>query len=568
MTTESKTLLFHPKEEGDSMLLGFHRLGHVSDIMLKERQSLGRETGMDDEAEIAVPSPIISRKHGEFGVVGGRCFYRDLGSSNGTWINGQLCRDTYTLQDGDIISFRPRRGDYIATEFEFIFTRDMGEGFEWEKYILTDEVQEIMIGRGTGKIDLEDEFISKCHATFFQGSKGWSVIDLGSTNGIYVNHEKIAGCVLLNPMDVIRIGNTWFVYQTGRLWVGKPRYEMQKRGVLEENCGERNQSSEVENQNLEERYRNPEVQNQNLGEGCCNQKVQLQNQQRDRDEYGDDEDLNISGAANLVIDIQEKNVWSRFKKKTLLKDINLTVNPGDFLLILGGSGAGKSTFMNAVMGYEKAEGTVQYGDLDIYEEYEQIKYNIGFVPQQDTLRMNDTVFHILYGAAQMKMSSESTKEEWQERTGWVMSLLGLSREQDTLVGRLSGGQRKRLSIALELIGNPALFFLDEPDSGLDGIMARELMENLKTIADMGKMVMMITHGPDRAADLFTKVLVLAKSEEDNSGHLVYYGGIKEAKDYFQSDSLEGIVRKINRKDEGGEGLADYYIKKYRGLTNG
>lgn len=87
-----------------------------------------------------------------------------------------------------------------------------------------------------------------------------------------INHEKIAGCVLLNPMDVIRIGNTWFVYQTGRLWVGKPRYEMQKRGVLEENCGERNQSSEVENQNLEERYRNPEVQNHNLGEAVATRK--------------------------------------------------------------------------------------------------------------------------------------------------------------------------------------------------------------------------------------------------------------------------------------------------------
>lgn len=106
-----------------------------------------------------------------------------------------------------------------------------------------------------------------------------------------------------------------------------------------------------------------------------------------------------------------------------------------------------------------------------------------------------------------------------------MSVLALERERDTLVGRLSGGQRKRLSIAVELVGDPGLFFLDEPDSGLDGIMAKSLMENLKTIADMGKTVMVITHGPDRAVEFFTKVLVLAKSEQDNSGHLAYYGGI-------------------------------------------
>ena len=253
--------------------------------------------------------------------------------------------------------------------------------------------------------------------------------------------------------------------------------------------------------------------------------------------------------------------WSRLKKKTLLKDINLTVEPGDFVLILGGSGAGKTTFMNAVMGYEKAEGTVTYGDVDVYEEYEQIKYNIGFVPQQDMLRYNDTVYHTLFGAAEMKMVSGTSRADWEERTEWAMELLGLERERDTLIGKLSGGQRKRLSIAIELVGNPALFFLDEPDSGLDGIMARALMENLKEIADMGKMVMIITHGPDRAADLFTKVLVLAKSEADNSGHLVYYGSVQDAKAYFETDSLEGIVRRINRKDEGGEGLADEYISR-------
>lgn len=165
--------------------------------------------------------------------------------------------------------------------------------------------------------------------------------------------------------------------------------------------------------------------------------------------------------------------------------------------------------MNAVMGYEKADGSIHYGDVDIYEEYEQIKYEIGFVPQQDMLWMSDTVYHTLYGAAEMKMSSHSSREEYEERTRWAMSLLGLEREQDTLFGKLSGGQRKRLSIAVELVGDPGLFFLDEPDSGLDGIMARSLMKNLKTIADMGKIVMIITHGPDRAAYTFLPVCPLA-----------------------------------------------------------
>lgn len=223
----------------------------------------------------------------------------------------------------------------------------------------------------------------------------------------------------------------------------------------------------------------------------------------------------------LSVYIEERNVWQRFKKKTLLKDINLTIGNGEMVLILGGSGAGKTTFMNAVMGYEKAKGAVVYENRDIYEEYEQMKYEIGFVPQQDLLRDTDTVCETLKNAARLRMPSSVGEGRRLERVEEVLELLGLNPEKDSLVSKLSGGQRKRLSIAVEFISNPRLFFLDEPDSGLDGIMARSLMENLRQIADSGKIVMIITHGPDRAADLFDKVIVLAKSTKDQCGHLAF-----------------------------------------------
>ena len=141
-------------------------------------------------------------------------------------------------------------------------------------------------------------------------------------------------------------------------------------------------------------------------------------------------------------------------------------------------------------------------------------------------------------------------------------MLGLQRERDSLVKKLSGGQKKRLNIAVEFIADPSLFFLDEPDSGLDGIMAAGLMENLRVIADEGKIVMVITHAPDRVAHLFDKVIVLAKSAKTNSGHLAFYGSIDAAKEFFDADSLEGIVKRINRPDENGDGLSDFYIEKY------
>ena len=120
---------------------------------------------------------------------------------------------------------------------------------------------------------------------------------------------------------------------------------------------------------------------------------------------------------------------------------------------------------------------------------------------------------------------------------------------------------------MEYIADPSLFFLDEPDSGLDGIMARTLMENLRTIADEGKIVMVISHGPDRAAELFDKVIVLAKSAKDNCGHLAFFGTPEQAREFFDTPTLEGVVRRINRPDEGGDGLSDYYIEKYGAMQN-
>ena len=114
---------------------------------------------------------------------------------------------------------------------------------------------------------------------------------------------------------------------------------------------------------------------------------------------------------------------------------------------------------------------------------------------------------------------------------------------------------------MEFISNPALFILDEPDSGLDGVMARELMEQLRRIADQGKIVVVITHTPDRVIDLFDDVIVLAK-DANRTGRLAYFGSIDGAREFFGKDRMEQIVRSVNRQEEGGEGKADEFIKQF------
>ena len=267
----------------------------------------------------------------------------------------------------------------------------------------------------------------------------------------------------------------------------------------------------------------------------------------------------------LVIHLKHRAVRSHGRKRYLLKDINLSIPNGSLVLLLGGSGAGKTTLINAVIGYEKADADMILNGQNIYKHYNEVKYKIGYVPQQDLLRLNDSVMRTLSDAAAFRLPKNVSHAERVKRVNAVIETLGLAGRQDGLVAKKSGGQRKRISIGMELISDPDLFILDEPDSGLDGVIARELFEKLRAIADEGNIVITITHTPDRVADLFDKVIVLAR-DSGKVGRLAFYGSPAEAKEFFGRDTMEKIVMSINSKNEGGEGRADEMIEKFAKLS--
>ena len=269
----------------------------------------------------------------------------------------------------------------------------------------------------------------------------------------------------------------------------------------------------------------------------------------------------------LHIRVRERTAMADFKKRYLLKDINLDIPNGSLVLLLGGSGAGKTTLVNAVNGYEKADADIYLNGQNVYENYDQMKYRIGFVPQQDLLRMNDMVQNTLEDAALLRMPMSVTAAERKKKIDDVMETLGMEGRTGGLVARKSGGQKKRISIGMELISDPDLFILDEPDSGLDGVIARELFEKLRQIADQGKIIIAITHTPDRVADLFDRVIVLAR-DSGRCGRLAFYGTIDEAREFFGRETMEQIVMCVNREEEGGEGRADEFIRRYAAMTNG
>lgn len=274
--------------------------------------------------------------------------------------------------------------------------------------------------------------------------------------------------------------------------------------------------------------------------------------------YGINADATDDG---LTVNITSRTIIDLFKKKYLLKDIHLTIPKGHMVLLLGGSGAGKTTFLNAVTGYEKADAEILLDRHNIYEEYENLKFDVGFVPQQDLMRSNDTVYLTLRDAASLRLPSNVSFLKKRKRVNEVLEEFGLGAIRNSLVEKLSGGQRKRLSIAMEFISDPSLFILDEPDSGLDGVVARGLFEKLRSIADSGKIVIVITHTPDRVIDLFDDVIVLAK-DSSRCGRLAFYGSVNDSYQFFGKNSMEEILLSINQKEEGGEGLADEFIGKY------
>lgn len=519
-------MYYNPASDANAVLILFNSDKAIGAYSLGYHTTIGRAI-QQSNCDIQISSPIVSRSHGEIVRINDEYHYRDVGSKNGTYVSGvyldqESGRDRITLKEGDVLGFDIiKDGEHHPNSVYALFTHISSVRDNWKSMPLENSFAEICIGRTTSSgFRIDNATISEKHASFFNASGGWAIIDHNSTNGVFLNGKKISHPRYVEDMSSVRIGDSYFI------WTGKRL--LFSSGVL-----------------LENRCVAPQPEPAHSAKS---------------DEPADAR--KPCAAPDLIIQIEERSVIQRFKKMTLLQDINISVSNGEMVLILGGSGAGKTTFINAVMGYEKASGRIVYNDTDIYEEYEQMKYEIGFVPQQDLLRGGDTVIDTLSNAAEMKLPRRISPEKREERISNVLEQFGLSREKDTLVSKLSGGQRKRLSIAVEYIADPSLFFLDEPDSGIDDIMGRGLMESLRHIADLGKIIMVITHSPERASDLFDKVIVLAKSSKDNCGHLAFFGSVDEAFRFFDVSSFRDIVRRINRPDENGEGLSDYYIEKY------
>ncbi len=231
----------------------------------------------------------------------------------------------------------------------------------------------------------------------------------------------------------------------------------------------------------------------------------------------------------VSLDVQELTVrvGKGAEGRTLLDGVSFPVGEKSLLAVIGPSGAGKSTLLNALTGLRPADGgTVLYDGRDLYRDYAELRQRIGLVPQDDILHTQLTVRRALGYAAELRFPRDTAPAERAARVEEVIRELGLVERAGLPIHKLSGGQRKRVSVALELLTKPSLLFLDEPTSGLDPGMDRSVMHMLRGLADDGRTVIVVTHSV-LSLDACDRLLVLAPG-----GTLAYYGPPAEALPYF------------------------------------
>lgn len=267
----------------------------------------------------------------------------------------------------------------------------------------------------------------------------------------------------------------------------------------------------------------------------------------------------------LRVDAMGLNKWVR-KDLNILQNISLAFQPREFIVVVGQSGGGKSTLLDAIAGYRPAtQGTVLVNETDIYQNFDVIRNDIGYVPQRDIIHTELTVFQALDYAARLRMPQDTTKEERHKRVAEVLDDLDLAHRKDSPIHKLSGGQIKRVSIGVELLNKPGLFFLDEPTSGLDPGTETAFMHLCRRLADQGRTIVLVTHATKNVM-LADKVVFLARG-----GYLAWFGPPDEALQYFDEYRTERERRSREMEfdqiyailDDSSKGSAKEWAKRYQ-----
>lgn len=527
-----------------AQLVIFERGGRIKTVWFNQQQvTIGRAT-QSSTCDIQLSSAIVSSHHGTFTYYHSEYYYMDEINLNGTYINGikihkQPGRPSVAqkLRDGDILTIGVNDINKSNTIY-ILFSTSTGKNHVWEAMSLATMNNTIKIGRDQISSDIlvQHPYVSRKHAVIsVDNNENVTITDCKSANGTILNGDLMprGSTYDFKEFDVVTIGSTKIVNLKTAIIYNTPK-----------------SVSHIDTHDDEDREYSVLIEDKEFTDvEEIKSKVLLSDEYARRGGV----ELRVENITKIV-PCKKGSGIDGGDKKYILKDVSFTIYPGELVAILGGSGAGKTTLMNAINGFEPAtEGRVFFNGNDLYKNYPVYKSQIGYVPQQDIVHDNLTMFDMLAYVAKLRLPSDITKDEITQRVEEVLKAMALENHRDTLIKKLSGGQKKRASIAVELISDPLLFFLDEPTSGLDPEAETNLMKQLQMLSSKrGKTVIVITHTLQNI-HLFDKVIFMAPG-----GKLCYYGSPEEAKKFFGVQNLADAYEKISGDIEG-------YVDKFQQL---
>jgi len=425
-------------------------------VLTREPLTIGRHPTNDVVIDIAT----VSAEHAIIENTDGQYRLTDRGSRNGTFVNGQRI-SIAMLKDGDIIRIGDARGNSVGLTFH---AGQAPQATSVESFDLAAN-DALTIGRDPScDLTLDSPLVSRHHARLERSGPTHTLIDLGSTNGTFVNSQRIDRHTL-HSGDIVQIGPYRLTYQPGAISQVLP---MRQRGRLD--------------------------------------------------------------ALHLTRRVDGGRM--------ILSDVSLSIAPREFVAIVGGSGTGKTTLLNALSGFEPAEGRVLFNDDDFYEHFDLYRGLIGYVPQDDIIHRELPVGQALRYAAQLRLPRDTSEGEIDSRIERVLTEVEMAEQVERVIGRLSGGQRKRISIGVELLAEPGVFFLDEATSGLDPGLEKKLMYTLRRLADGGRTVILVTHATANIKQCDHVAFMGA------GGRLVFFGPPDRALEFFGVKDFADIYGEI------------------------
>ncbi len=486
----------------------------VRTVRNTHRLDSGREyrIGRDDASDIPISDARASWAHAVIRAEGPVWVLEDVGSRNGTFlgserisrmeISGPCVVHFGHPEDGPVLRFELEQPDPLLQEWGNNPQAASGDT-TFMPGVLRDPTSRVRIQapvtrigrRPDNDIVVSDLGVSKQHAELRRTpTGGYSIIDLGSHNGTFVNGTKV-NQVELNEDDIIAIGHATFRLVGGELI-----------------------------------------------------------------EYVDD------GRATFEAHELQVVVHDGGKPKVLLEGITFPLEERSMMAVIGPAGAGKSTLLNALTGKRPATtGSVYYDYRDLYDNYDELRHRIGLVPQESVTHDQLTAKTALGYAAELRFPSDTGEDERTQRVVEVLDELSMTRHKDTRIDRLSGGQKKRVNIGLELLTRPTLLFLDEPTSPLDPHLKRDMFVQMRKMADKtaekGQSVVVITHDVEaKLIDQCDRLIVLQPG-----GKMAYFGPPAEGLRYFGKEDWADVFQAFAdepERDFGAEYRASQEFVKY------